>query len=318
MEPLWKLSYLLEPSSLALILTAVSVTFASASRALHHGREMERNLDFSESSITLDRSQALMIPLASSCSLLLMFYLFSSLSHLVTAFTAAASAAALFFCLSPYLSLLRRRLSLPDPLLSSSSSSSSSSRRCCCPSSSRPFTRLQSLLLLLCLSLVFSWLVTGHWVLNNVLGISICVAFVSHVRLPNVKICALLLACLFVYDVFWVFFSERFFGANVMVSVATQKASNPVRTVADSLSLPGLQMIAKKLEMPVKLVFPRSLVGGIVPGSNAVDYMMLGLGDMVKNFAYKVESYFMIVIVHYFPHPNETLKFTTNYHRPEE
>ncbi|KAJ6843772.1 signal peptide peptidase-like 1 [Iris pallida] len=279
MEPLWKLSYLLEPSSLALILTAVSVTFASASRALHHGREMERNLDFSESSITLDRSQALMIPLASSCSLLLMFYLFSSLSHLVTAFTAAASAAALFFCLSPYLSLLRHRLSLPDPLLSSSSSSSSS-RRCCCPSSSRPFTRLQSLLLLLCLSLVFSWLVTGHWVLNNVLGISICVAFVSHVRLPNVKICALLLACLFVYDVFWVFFSERFFGANVMVSVATQKASNPVRTVADSLSLPGLQMIAKKLEMPVKLVFPRSLVGGIVPGSNAVDYMMLGLGDM--------------------------------------
>ena len=87
MESLWKLTYLLEPASLALIATAISVAYASASRALDYGKEMERNLDFSEASITLDRSQALMIPLASSCSLLLMFYLFSSVSHLVTAFT---------------------------------------------------------------------------------------------------------------------------------------------------------------------------------------------------------------------------------------
>ncbi|KMZ70621.1 hypothetical protein ZOSMA_198G00230 [Zostera marina] len=35
-------------------------------------------------------------------------------------------------------------------------------------------------------------------------------------RLPNIKICTLFLICLFVYDVFWVFFSERFFGENVM------------------------------------------------------------------------------------------------------
>lgn len=32
--------------------------------------------------------------------------------------------------------------------------------------------------------------------------------------------------------------------------------------------------------MPVKLVFPRNLLGGIVPGNTAADYMMLGLGDM--------------------------------------
>ena len=67
-----------------------------------------------------------------------------------------------------------------------------------------------------------------------------------------------------------------------MVSVATQKASNPVRTVANKLSLPGLQLITKKLELPVKLVFPRNLLGGIVPGTSPGDYMMLGLGDMVS------------------------------------
>lgn len=105
MEPLWKLTYLLEPASLALIVTAVLVVFASAQRALNYEKEMERNRDFSESSITLDSSQALMIPIASSCSLLLMFYLFASMSHLVTAFTAVASASSLAFCLSPYVFL---------------------------------------------------------------------------------------------------------------------------------------------------------------------------------------------------------------------
>ncbi|KAJ1694425.1 hypothetical protein LUZ63_011123 [Rhynchospora breviuscula] len=266
MESLWKLTYLLEPASLTLMSTAVFVTYASAARALDHGREMERNLDFSEASITLDRSQALMIPLASSCSLLLMFYLFSSFSQLVTAFTAVASGSALFFCLSPYVASLKTRLNLSDQFVF----------RCC----SKSFTRTQALLLVFCISMVSAWLVSGHWVLNNILGISICITFVSHVRLPNIKICALLLVCLFVYDIFWVFFSEMFFGANVMVSVATQKASNPVHTVANTLSLPGLNLITKKLEMPVKLVFPRNLLGGIVPGSSAGDYMMLGLGDM--------------------------------------
>ncbi|KAJ0963792.1 hypothetical protein J5N97_028914 [Dioscorea zingiberensis] len=266
MESLWKLTYLLEPASLALITTAILVTFASAFRALSHGKEMERNREFSESSITLDQSHALMIPIASSCSLLLMFYLFASVSHLLTAFTAVSSAWALYFCLSPYIAYMKNRLGLTDPIVS----------RCC----SKPFTKTQGILMLACIATVISWLVSGNWVLNNLLGIAICIAFVSHVRLPNIKICVLLLVLLFVYDIFWVFFSERFFGANVMVSVATQKASNPVHTVANSLSLPGLQLIAKKLELPVKIVFPRDLLSGMVPGKSVMDYVMLGLGDM--------------------------------------
>eukprot|EP00253_Pinus_taeda_P002290 PITA_02290 len=236
MEPLWKLTYLLEPASLALIVTAVLVVFASAQRALNYEKEMERNRDFSESSITLDSSQALMIPIASSCSLLLMFYLFASMSHLVTAFTAVASASSLAFCLSPYVFYINSKLGSVDPMVT----------RCCC----RPFTRMQGILVLVSSALVIAWLVSGHWILNNLLGISICIAFVSHVRLPNIKICSLLLA------------------------------SNPVHTVANTLNLPGLQSITKKLELPVKLVFPRNLLGGMVPGNTAIEFMMLGLGDM--------------------------------------
>ena len=268
------LLYLIEPAPATLILTAVTVTFASAFRALNYAKEMERNRDFSEASITLDTSQALMIPVMSSCSLLLMFYLFSSVSQLLTAFTAVASVSSLFFWLSPYALYVKSQLGLSDPFLS----------RCC----SNSFTRMQGLLLVGCVMTVAAWLVSGHWVLNNLLGISICIAFVSHVRLPNIKTCAMLLVCLFVYDIFWVFFSEWFFGANVMVSVATQQASNPVHTVANSLNLPGLEMITKKLELPVKIVFPRNLLGGVVPGVSASEFMMLGLGDMVliKRFGF--------------------------------
>lgn len=266
MEPLWKLVYLLEPQSIILLITAISVTYASASRALSYGKEMERNRDLSEASITLDSSQALMIPVVSSCSLLVMFYLFSSVSQFLTVFTTVASASALYFCLSPYVAHIKSQFSLSDPYVS----------QCC----SKPFTRIQSLLLFVCIALVMAWIVSGHWILNNILGISLCIAFVSHVRLPNIKICAMLLFCLFLYDIFWVFYSERIFGANVMVSVATQQASNPVHTVADSLSLPGLQLITKKLELPVKIVFPRNMLGGATPGNNASEYMMLGLGDM--------------------------------------
>lgn len=271
MEPLWSLLYLLEPAPVTLILTAVAVTFGSASRSLTYEKEMERNRDLADASITIDQSQALMIPVLSSFSLLLMFYLFSSFSQLITAFTVVAAASSLFFCVSPCVSYLRAKFGLADPFLS----------QCC----SKSFTRLEIVLLVACSITVLAWLVSGHWILNNILGISICVAFVSHVRLPNIKICAILLVCLFVYDIFWVFFSERLFGANVMVSVATQQASNPVHTVADSLSLPGLEMITKKLELPVKIIFPRNLLGGLI-GNNGSDFMMLGLGDMVYTFIY--------------------------------
>ena len=173
----------------------------------------------------------------------------------------------MLFRSSPHVAYLKSQFGLTDPYVS---------RYC-----SKSFTRIQALLLLACIGTVAAWLVSGHWILNNLLGISICIAFVSHVQLPNIKICAMLLVCLFVHDIFWVFFSERFFGANVMVSVATQQASNPVHTVANSLSLPGSQLITKKLELPVKIVFPRDLLGGAVSRGNGLDFMMLGLGDMV-------------------------------------
>ena len=64
--------------------------------------------------------------------------------------------------------------------------------------------------------IVVFWLLTGSWFLNNVLGISLCVTYVSLLRLPSMKVAAVLLIGLFFYDIFWVFYSQELFGKNVM------------------------------------------------------------------------------------------------------
>jgi len=116
------------------------------------------------------------------------------------------------------------------------------------------------------------WLMTGHWALNNLLGVSQCVLFVSlvrvHAAVTSLRVCTALLAGLFVYDVFWVFASSHLFGTNVMVAVATQDASNPVASAAAALHLPVAPVA--RLALPVKLVFPTGDGGGL----------MLGLGDI--------------------------------------
>ncbi|GFY81914.1 similar to SIGNAL PEPTIDE PEPTIDASE-LIKE 1 [Actinidia rufa] len=200
MEPLWKLTYLLEPAPVTLMLTAIAVTFGSAFRALNYGNEMERNRDLSEASITLDRSQALMIPVMSS--------------------------------LQPAVDVLYVLFGLTSPHCFH--------RRCRCI--------ILGLLIVAmlrdCCSLACFWTLDIKQLVGNFTVYCIC------------EPCAP---------------SEH---------KTTQQASNPVHTVANSLSLPGLDLITKKLELPVKIVFPRNLFGGGVPTGSASDYMMLGLGDM--------------------------------------
>jgi len=31
-------------------------------------------------------------------------------------------------------------------------------------------------------------MVTGHWILHDALGVGLCVTYVSHIRLPNLKV----------------------------------------------------------------------------------------------------------------------------------
>ncbi|CAD6248398.1 unnamed protein product [Miscanthus lutarioriparius] len=82
-----------------------------------------------------------------------------------------------------------------------------------------------------------------HWLANNVLGLAFCIQGIEMLSLGSFKTGAILLGGLFVYDIFWVFFTP------VMVSVA------------------------KSFDAPIKLLFPTA--------DAARPFSMLGLGDIV-------------------------------------
>jgi len=90
-----------------------------------------------------------------------------------------------------------------------------------------------------------AYAVTKKWWLNNLLGCAFSVQGIEMLALGSYAIGCILLAGLFLYDIFWVF------GTEVMVSVA------------------------KGLNAPVKILFPKKL--GVTP----IPCSMLGLGDIV-------------------------------------
>jgi len=112
--------------------------------------------------------------------------------------------------------------------------------------------------------IIAAWFLWQHWVLNNTLAVAMCVMFVSLVRVPNLKVSAAVLGALFFYDIFWVFYSQQFFGENVMLAVATHEAQNPVAAIAEQLHIDA--NVSRSLQLPVKLI---------------LGPLMLGLGDIV-------------------------------------
>lgn len=206
---------------------------------------------------TLDTMQALCLPLGASISLLVMFFFFDSMQMLFAVCTAIIATIALAFLLLPMCQYLIRPCSDGNKI----------SFGVC-----GRFTAAELMSFCMSVTIVCIWVLTGHWLLMDAMGMGLCVAFIAFVRLPSLKVSTLLLTGLLIYDVFWVFFSSYIFNANVMVKVATRPAENPVGLVAKKLHL-GLAKEAPKLSLPGKLVFPSM--------HNAGHFSMLGLGDIV-------------------------------------
>ncbi|EEB14651.1 conserved hypothetical protein [Pediculus humanus corporis] len=207
---------------------------------------------------TLDTIQALCLPLGASISLLIMFFFFDSMQMLFAICTAIIATVALAFLLLPMCQYIIRPCSDGNKI----------SFGIC-----GRFTGAELLSFSLAVFIVCIWILTGHWILMDAMGMGLCVAFIAFVRLPSLKVSTLLLTGLLIYDVFWVFFSSYIFNANVMVKVATRPAENPVGMVARRLHLGGVVKDAPKLSLPGKLVFPSM--------NHAGHFSMLGLGDIV-------------------------------------
>jgi hypothetical protein len=80
------------------------------------------------------------------------------------------------------------------------------------------------------------------------------------------------LSLLFLYDLFWVFFSESIFHKNVMVTVATKQASNPLQQIGEKMGVSALASITRHVDLPLKLILPTW------DGTGSMS--VLGLGDI--------------------------------------
>ncbi|XP_052075262.1 signal peptide peptidase-like 3 [Mytilus californianus] len=207
---------------------------------------------------TIDTCQAAFLPIGASVSLLIMFFFFDSLQMVFAICTAVLATVAFAFLLLPMCQYIIKPCSTGQKI----------SFGVC-----GRFTAAEILSFCLSFFIVCIWVLTGHWLLMDALGMGLCVAFIALVRLPSLKVSTLLLVGLLIYDVFWVFFSSYIFSANVMVKVATRPAENPVGMFAKKLHLTGLVRDAPKLSLPGKLVFPSM--------QNSSHFSMLGLGDIV-------------------------------------
>merc|ERR1719350_2264290 len=227
------------------ILLIVYGSFRSLAMEEGRGEEGVEEKDRREHSVTtLDSVQAMCLPLGASVSLLIMFFFFDSMQLLFAVCTAVIATVALL--------LLPMCQYLVQPC---SSTKGKISLGLC-----GRFTLAELLSVTVSIAVVCVWVLTGHWALMDFMGMGLCVAFIAFVRLPSLKVSTLLLSGLLLYDVFWVFFSQYVFSANVMVRVATRPAENPMGIMARKFSIGGvggsMARNAPRLSLPGKLVFP--------------------------------------------------------------
>jgi signal peptide peptidase-like protein 2B len=75
-----------------------------------------------------------------------------------------------------------------------------------------------------CIAFAVLWAVFRQlpyaWIGQDILGITLIVTVIQIVRVPNLKVGSVLLSCAFLYDIFWVFVSKRWFHESVMIVVA--------------------------------------------------------------------------------------------------
>ncbi|XP_042445960.1 signal peptide peptidase-like 4 isoform X2 [Zingiber officinale] len=85
------------------------------------------------------------------------------------------------------------------------------------------FVVIASCFLILLYKLMSFWFVELLVVLfciGGVEGIALIITVLQIVRVPNLKVGTVLLSCAFLYDIFWVFISKRWFHESVMIVVA--------------------------------------------------------------------------------------------------
>ncbi|KAH6934208.1 hypothetical protein HPB50_021510 [Hyalomma asiaticum] len=206
-----------------------------------------------EFTVPLSPKLVIMFVIHMSVMLLVLYYFYRYLVHLIVLMFALASAAALLACLQPLVKRINIGTSKVPKQLAS-----------CCQT---PMEWREVMLFAVSFGAALAWFILRNndavgWALQDILGIAFCINMLKSIHLPNLKLLALLLSLLLVYDVFFVFITPLLRANRESVMVEVAKGGS----------------LQEALPMVVR--FPR-LVKGKYHACFPRKYSMLGLGDIL-------------------------------------
>lgn len=244
-------------------------SFDGSERGSVRSRDFEPAVDEnSGSSLDITPYHAVAFVIVSSCFLLLLYfvdlYFFVTIMYLVS----AALASTIIFFYPAVKSLFRRlnalRLGIHYDSLEYTTLSDTYF--------DIPFVLSSLLSIAISATWYFNSDASWVWLIQDFLGVSVCIMFLCAVRLPNLKTATILLGLAFFYDVFFVFISPYIFNSSVMVQVAT----GPTTSHDDENFCEKYpdDETCQTTELPMLLVVPTF-------SSYLSSESMLGLGDIV-------------------------------------
>jgi len=217
---------------------------------------------YEEASLAITPTFVAIFVLCMCGMLVLLYFFYKYLVYVIISIFVVASTVAVFQCLEP----LVLRIPIGTTLIPIWDN------RCCLLK-----LQIRSIVLLMgAISLAACWVVyrkeSFSWILQDILGICFSINMIRQVRLPSFKIITLILALLFIYDIFFVFITPLFTknGESVMVEVATGGGSSTNGTGgSDSVNE----------QLPMVLRVPR--VGHYALSVCQQPYSLLGFGDIL-------------------------------------
>ena len=237
------------PTNLSIVVTASLAVYVGSYRSCRAGEDasVDGGLDLSEMT-TMERGDAMRFPLMGSAVLFGLFVAFKVLNKdlvnaLLTIYFVVLGVLALAGTISPVVTpyvpvrLREKQIGIHKTVKIPLLMDEPAELTVAVP---------DAIAAVLASPVVAYYVATKHWLANNTLGLAFSVQGLEFLSIGSFKVGAILLAGLFIYDIFWVF------GTPVMVSVA------------------------RNVEAPIKLLFPR-----VGEAAAASPFSMLGLGDIV-------------------------------------
>ena len=145
------------------------------------------------------------------------------------------------------------------------------------------------------------YLMKKRWWMNNIIGICFCLMGIQQFSLGTYKIGAVMLIGLFFYDIFWVYVVlDLFLNYWSLLFFFLTSHSFPCSRFGTNVMV----TVAKNLDGPIKILFPRSLIPN--PVTQKIETSLLGLGDII------IPGFFLALLLRFDAHNAKVPYFPIN------